>query len=227
MDFNLILEHLPTFFDACLLTIELVLVSLVLGLLFSVPLSLARASKNIAFNFIPTVYIFFFRGTPLLVQLFLVYYGVSQFESVRDSIFWPWLREPYWCAILAFSLNTAAYTAEIFRGAIQAVPKGEIEAGLSLGFSQSQLYQRIILPRALGIALPAYGNEVVLMVKASALASTITVMEITGVSRTLNAQTYAPFEMFSLAAVFYISLALFSGFIFKRLEQHMNHWQAR
>jgi polar amino acid transport system permease protein len=153
-------------------------------------------------------YITFFRGTPLLVQIFLIYYGTGQFDWIRDTPLWPLLREAYWCAILAFSLNTAAYTAEILRGAIQAVPRGETEAGFALGMSRWLVFRLISLPRGFRLALPAYGNEIILLIKSSSLASTITLLDITGAARTLVAHTYAPYEVFLVAGALYLVLVL-------------------
>ena len=140
-----------------------------------------RVSANPVIRVLPLAYTFFFRGTPLLVQLFLFYYGLAQFEAVRESIFWPYLREAYWCALLVFALNTGAYTTEILRGAIQAVPRGEVEAAQAIGMSRALMLRRITLPIAYRIALPAYSNEIILMLKGSALASTITLLDLTGI----------------------------------------------
>ena len=168
---------------------------------------------------LPYGYIFFLRGTPLLVQLFLVYYGLAQFEAVRQSAFWPVLRDPYWCAVITLTLHTAAYIAEILRGAIQAIPPGEIEAARALGMSRGQALLRIILPRAARIGLPAYSNEVILMLKASALASTITLLELTGMARTIIARTYLPVEIFFAAGMFYLLIAFVLVRGFKLLER--------
>jgi octopine/nopaline transport system permease protein len=145
-----------------------------------------------------------FRGTPLLVQIFLIYYGLGQIPFIRDSFLWPFLREAYWCAILAFTLNTAAYTSEMIRGGILAVPHGQVEAAYACGFSRFLVYRRIIAPIAIRQALPAYGNEVILMVKASSLASTITLLEITGIARRIISQSFAVFEVFIVAGAIYL-----------------------
>jgi len=153
------------------------------------------------------------------VQIFLIYYGTGQFEWIRTTPFWPILREAYWCAILAFSLNTAAYTAEILRGAIQAVPRGAIEAGLALGMSRWHVFRLISLPRAFRLALPAYGNEIILVIKSSSLASTITLLDITGVARTLVAHTYAPYEVFLVAGALYLVVVLATTRLLAILER--------
>jgi polar amino acid transport system permease protein len=182
----------------------------------------ARVSGRWWLNGPAYTYIFFFRGTPLLVQIFLVYYGLSQFETIRDGPLWPILREPYWCAIIAFSLNTAAYTAEIIRGGIQGVPHGEIEAARALGMSRLLVLRRIILPRAFRLALPAYGNEIILLLKASALASTITLLDLTGVARTIIARTYMPIELFAMAGAIYLVMTFFITRAIKALEHWLN-----
>ena len=222
MDFSVIVEYFPRLLEGAWITIQLVLVSGIIGSLMAVPIGLARHSSSFWVSAIPYAYIFFFRGTPLLVQIFLVYYGVSQFEAVRDSLFWPYLREPYWCAIIAFSLNTAAYTAEILRGALGAVPRGEVEAAKSIGMRKVQLYKRIMLPRALGMIMPAYGNEVILMLKGSALASTITLLDLTGMARTIIARTYTPIEIFLAAGVIYLLMSMAIIQLFRYLEMRSN-----
>lgn len=220
-------RYLPRLMDGVWITLQLVLLSGVIGFLMAVPLALMRISKNPWLWVFPYCYIFFFRGTPLLVQIFLVYYGLSQFESLRN-LGWIWtdvLSQPYWCAIIAFSLNTSAYIAELFRGAIQAVPKGETEAAQALGMSQRQQYQYVILPRAFGIILPAYGNEVILMLKGSALASTITLLDLMGATRGAISRTYLSLEFFLLAGFIYLILtAVLIGF-FRLLENLFNAHQ--
>ena len=204
MNWDVIIKWLPKLLEGAYLTLELVAISVVVGLLVAIPLGMARASRHWYVRALPFSYIFFFRGTPLLLQLFLVYYGLAQFDAVRESIFWPYLRDPYWCALLAMTMHTAAYIAEIIRGAIQAVPPGEVEAARALGMSRGQTMWHITLPRAARIGLPAYSNEVILMLKASSLASTITLLELTGMARTIIARTYLPVEIFFAAGLFYL-----------------------
>lgn len=224
-DWDVIIKYYPKLLDGALLTLELVAVSGLVGVLLAVPLALMRASGNRAVNFLPFCFIYFFRGTPLLIQIFLIYYGASQFAGVRESVFWPILKEPYWCAIIAFTLNTAAYSAELFRGAIQAIPKGELEAADAFGMSWGLKTRRIVLPRAFGIALPAYGNEVILMLKSSALASTITLLDLTGMARTIQARTYTPVELFTAAGVIYLLIAAVVIGLFYLLESRFNRYQ--
>lgn len=222
MNIVLIIETLPHLLEGLLLTLQLTGASVVAGLVIATPLALLRASDRRVFSFPVQAYTFLFRGTPLLVQLFLIYYGLSQLDWFRTSFAWPLLRDPYWCALVAFSLNNAAYTTEILRGGIRAVPVGELEAAKALGMSAAQRIRRILLPIGFRLAMPAYGNEVVLMLKASSLASTITLMELTGTSRKLVAQTFAPYEIFIAAALLYLAITfLFIG-SFSVLERRLS-----
>ncbi|PZP23183.1 ABC transporter permease [Pseudomonas kuykendallii] len=219
MNWEVIIKWLPRLTDGAILTLELVAFSVIAGLILALPIGIARASRHWYVRAIPFSYIFFFRGTPLLVQLFLVYYGAAQFDAVRQSALWPYLRDPYWCAVLTMTMHTAAYIAEILRGAIQSVPPGEIEAARALGMSRAQSMLHIVLPRAVRIGLPAYSNEVILMLKASALASTITLLELTGVARTMNARTYLPVEGFFTAGIYYLVITFVLINAFKLLER--------
>ncbi|QQN49231.1 ABC transporter permease [Stutzerimonas balearica] len=219
MSWDLFIKWLPSFLEGAWLTLQLVGISVIAGLILALPLGIARASRHFPVRALPYAYIFFFRGTPLLVQLFLVYYGMAQFDAVRQSALWPYLRDPYWCAIITMTMHTAAYIAEIIRGAIQNVPHGEIEAARALGMSRSQALLHIILPRATRIGLPAYSNEVILMLKASALASTITLLELTGMARKIAARTYMHEEMFLTAGLIYLVIAFILMQGFKVLER--------
>lgn len=221
MSWDYIVKWMPKLLQGATLTLELVAIAVIVGLILAIPMGIARASRNRYVSTLPYAYIFFFRGTPLLVQLFLVYYGLAQFEAVTKGPLWPYLRDPFFCAALTMSLHTTAYIAEILRGAIQAVPPGEIEAARALGMSRSKALIYIILPRAARIGLPAYSNEVILMLKASALASTVTLLDITGMARTITARTYLPEETFFLAGMIYlvISFVLVQGF--KVLERYL------
>jgi arginine/ornithine transport system permease protein len=212
-----ILESLPTYFSGALTTLELLLISLVLGLALALPLAVLRSlggwpSRVVWF------YTYVIRGTPMLVQLFLIYYGLAQFELVRESIAWPWLSSAWFCACLSFVLNTAAYTTEIIAGAIRALPPGEIEAAQALGMSRVVTLRRIVLPQALRRALPAYGNEAIFMLHGTALASLVTLVDLTGVARQVNATNYLPFEAFITAAVFYLALTLVLVALFHQAE---------
>ncbi len=219
MVWELFLKWLPKLIQGATLTLELTALSVIAGLIVAIPLGIARSSKLWYVRSLPYAYIFFFRGTPLLIQLFLVYYGLGQFEAVRESVLWPYLRSPFWCAVITMTLHTAAYIAEILRGAIQAIPPGEIEAARALGMSRFKTLIHIILPRATRIGLPAYSNEVILMLKASSLASTVTLLELTGMTRTIIARTYQTVDMFLIAGLLYLvmSFVLIQGF--KLLER--------
>ncbi|NWA33469.1 ABC transporter permease [Pseudomonas sp. C6002] len=219
MNWAVIIKWLPKLAQGATLTLELVAIAVIAGLLLAIPLGIARSSRLWYVRTLPYCYIFFFRGTPLLVQLFLVYYGLAQFDAVRESFMWPYLRDPFWCATATMTLHTAAYIAEILRGAIQAIPSGEIEAARALGMSRPKALFYIILPRAARIGLPAYSNEVILMLKASALASTVTLLELTGMARTIIARTYLPVEIFFAAGLFYLLMSYVLVRFFKLLER--------
>lgn len=221
MKWDVIVKWLPKLLEGAYLTLELVAIAVLVGLLIAIPMGMARASRHWYVRALPFSYIFFFRGTPLLLQLFLVYYGLAQFDAVRQGPLWPYLRDPYWCALIAMTMHTAAYIAEIIRGAIQAVPPGEVEAARSLGMSRAQTMWHIILPRAARIGLPAYSNEVILMLKASSLASTITLLELTGMARTIIARTYLPVEIFFAAGLFYLMMTFILVQIFRWLERKL------
>ena len=227
IDLDLIWRSLPQLLHGALLSVQLVVVSGLIGLMIAVPLALGRISENPLIRTGPYAYIFFFRGTPLLVQLFLVYYGLGQFEAIRNSVLWPILREPYWCAVITMAMHTGGYIAEILRGALQAVPAGEIEAARALGMSKWLVIRRIMLPRAARIALPAYGNEVILMLKGSALASTITLLDLTGMARTIIARTYDPVSIFLAAGVIYLAISYVMVRAFRLLERHWNRHLVR
>jgi len=213
MNYELMIETFPKLLVGLNITIQLVAISLIVGFCLAIGLALLRLSNNLFLNFFANTYIFYFRGTPLLVQIFLIYYGIAQFEFIRESFVWYFFKEPYWCAILALTLNTCAYSSEIIRGGIQSVPFGQIESAKSTGMSGLLLYRRIILPIAFRQALPAYGNEMILMVKATSLVSTITIMDITGIARLIIAKTFSPVEIFIVAGLIYLTI----NFIVTRL----------
>jgi arginine/ornithine transport system permease protein len=223
IDFVLIAQHWDMFLTGIGYTLLIVAVSLIVGGALSLPLAVARAYRTPVVNQIIWAYVYVFRGTPLLVQLYLIYYGLGQFETVRDSFLWPILRDPLWCTLISFVLNTAAYTTEIFRGAIEAIPFGEVEAARACGMSGWLRTTRIVLPNALRRALPAYSNEVIFMLHGSVVASTVTIIDILGAGRTLNAQYYLAYEGFLTAAVIYMSLVFFITRGFKFWEKH---WHA-
>ncbi|HBK7245031.1 TPA: ABC transporter permease [Vibrio cholerae] len=215
MDFSLIIDSLPIYLSGLWTTVWLVSLSLVIGLLCAIPLAIARNSKQKWFSLPAWGYIYFLRGTPLLVQLYLIYYGMDQWFPVKDTLW----EHAWFCALVAFILNTSAYTAEIIRGAINGLPKGEVEAAKAYGMSRFQTYQRIILPSALRRSLPAYSNEVIFMLHGSAVAGIVTIMDLTGAARLVNSRYYAPFEAFLSAGLFYMALTFIILWCFKQSEQ--------
>ncbi len=218
LDFNLILSSLPLYASGLLVTFELLLIALALGLLLAVPLALMRVSRSPLVNFPAWLYTYVIRGTPMLVQLFLIYYGLAQFDVIRDSFMWPYFSSATFCACLAFAINTSAYTAEILAGSLKATPPGEIEAARAMGMSRAQLYRRILLPSAMRRALPQYSNEVIMMLHTTSLASLVTLIDLTGAARTISSQYYMPFEAFITAGLFYLVLTVGLVRLFKYAE---------
>ena len=220
MDYEIIINNLPLYLNGLLVTIQLVLIALISGFGLAVPLALMAVSKVSFFKCPAKTYIYFFRGTPLLVQMFLLYYGMGQFEEIRESVLWILFKEAYWCAIIAFALNTAGYTAEILRGAIEQTPFGEIEAANASGMSKSTLYRRIILPGSFRRALPAYGNEVIFMLHGSALAGVITIVDLFGAAKIVNSRYFVPFESFITAGFFYLCCTFCIIWFFRWVEKY-------
>ncbi|WP_437880107.1 ABC transporter permease [Pseudomonas sp. LRF_L74] len=220
-EWELLVKWTPKMLEGALLTLELLGLSALIGLILAVPLGIARASRHWYVRALPYGYIFFFRGTPLLLQLALVYYGLAQFDAVRKSMFWPYLRDPFFCTLLAMSLHTTAYIAEILRGAIHAIPIGEMEAARSLGMSRRQTLIFIVLPRAARIALPAYSNEVILMLKASAVVYTVTLYDLMGMAKTIAAKNYQYMLFFCYAGLFYLLITLGLTLVFRLIEKHL------
>ena len=219
LDFSVIWESLPLYFGGVLVTLKLLAIALVVGLAVAIPMALMRVSRQPAINFPAWLYTYVIRGTPMLVQLFLVYYGLAQFALVRESLLWPYLSNATFCACLAFAINTSAYTAEILAGSLKATPHGEIEAARAMGMSRARLYRRILLPSALRRALPQYSNEVIMMLHTTSLASIVTLIDITGAARTVSSQYYLPFEAFITAGVFYLCLTFILVRLFKLAER--------
>ncbi|MBL8671190.1 MAG: ABC transporter permease [Alphaproteobacteria bacterium] len=220
MDPVFMAQTFVTLLDGIPLALQLVSIALAAGAVFAVALAFMRLYGGLALGSLARAYVFVFRGTPLLVQIFLIYYGLGQFEDVRASLLWPFLREPYWCAVLALMLNTAAYTSEIVRGGLQSVPFGQVEAARACGMSGILLFRRIVAPIALRQALPGYGNEVILMVKATSLASIITLMEITGLAHRLISETFRAIEIFVCAGAIYLIM----NFAVTRAIKMVEHW---
>ncbi|NQD93991.1 ABC transporter permease [Pseudomonas sp. CrR25] len=218
-DYNVIWENLPLYFGGVMVTLKLLLISLALGLAMAVPLALMRVSKSQLLNAPAWLYTYVIRGTPMLVQLFLIYYGLAQFELVREGMLWRYLSDATFCACLAFAINTSAYSAEILAGSLKATPHGEIEAAKAVGMSRARLYRRILLPSAMRRALPQYSNEVIMMLHTTSLASIVTLIDITGAARTVSSQYYLPFEAFITAGLFYLCLTFVLVRLFKSAER--------
>jgi octopine/nopaline transport system permease protein/arginine/ornithine transport system permease protein len=223
MDFQVIVDSIPALFAGLGLTVQITALALILGFVAAVPLAMLRVSRNPILWAPVYGYIFFFRGTPLLVQIFLIYYGSGQFRPfLQDMGAWTLFREAYFCALLTLTLNTAAYTAEIFRGAIQAVPHGEVEAARSCGMSGWLLYRRIVLPKALRLALPAYSNEVVFLFQSTSLVSIITLMDLTGVARVIVARTFDVYEIYITAGMMYLIITYGVLWVFRAVEHRLS-----
>jgi arginine/ornithine transport system permease protein len=221
MDFAPIFENLDLFVEGAINTATLVFWSLVVGLVLSVPLAVLRMSSNPLLNGPVWAFTYFFRGTPLLVQMFLIYYGLGQWQVMIDlSRELTFLRDAYWYALVAFTLNTSAYTTEIIRGAIAGTPYGEIEAARACGMSKGQTYRRIILPSAFRRALPAYSNEVIFMLHGSAVASVITIIDLLGAARIVNSRYLIPYEAFIFVGLIYMVMTFCILGGFRRLERH-------
>jgi octopine/nopaline transport system permease protein len=221
MDFTFMQETFLRLLEGLPLTLNLAFTSVALGAILAMTFALMRMSGIAALDWFARAYVFVFRGTPLLVQIFLIYYGLGQFRpTLQEWGLWGFFREPYWCAVLALTLNTAAYASEIIRGGLQAVPHAQVEAARACGMSGFLLFRRIVFPIAVRQALPAYGNEIILMVKATSLASIITLMELTGIAQKLIAQTFRAVEVFVVAGAIYLAL----NFIVTRLIYALEWW---
>lgn len=215
------LQTLSYYGEGLVTTVQLVFLSLIIGLVAAVPLAIGRGSRRRWVKMPIFLYTYVFRGTPLLVQLYLIYYGVVFVEGIQESWLWVILEKPFVPALIAFTLNTAAYTTEIFHGAIKATPRGEIEAARAYGMSRALMLRRIVLPSAFRRALPAYGNEVIFMLHASAIASVVTIMDLTGAARFVYARFYAPFEAFLFVAAIYLCLTFAILYLFRYLERRL------
>ena len=220
---DLMLESLPRLLNATKLTIQLTLLSLFFGIFVGAFFALLRTSNNKIFYYISYYYSYIFRGTPLLVQIFIIYFGLGQVEWVRESFLWIFLKEPYSCAILAFTLNTGAYTSEIFRSALETISKGILEAAKSLGLSKTNTFFKIKLPIAIKQSLPAYGNEMILMLKGTSLASTVTLLDLTGVAKHIISTTFRPVEVFIVAGSIYLLMTFIIHNLIKFLEKKYNY----
>tara|TARA_Y100000768_G_scaffold327489_1_gene265167 strand:+ start:96 stop:773 length:678 start_codon:yes stop_codon:yes gene_type:complete len=219
MDFELMVNSFPKLLNATLITLKLLSVSLIIGLFIGLFFAILRLNKNVFINKFAYGYSYIFRGTPLLVQIFIIYFGLGQIEYLRSTILWVILKEPYWCAIIAFALNTGAYTSEILRSAFQTIKPGLIEAGKSLGISNKIIFYKIQIPIAIRQSLPAYGNEIILMMKGTSLASTVTLMDLTGVAKYIISTTFKPIEVFIVAGGIYLFMTFVIHNFVKFLEK--------
>ena len=219
MDLELMISSFPKLLNATVVTLKLLSLSLFFGLFIGLLFAIMRMSKNLILNQFAYGYSYLFRGTPLLVQIFIIYFGFGQIELIRESFLWVILKEPYWCAIIAFALNTGAYTSEILRSAFQTIKKGYIEAGKSLGISNKIIFYKIQIPIAIRQSLPAYGNEIILMMKGTSLASTVTLMDLTGVAKYIISTTFKPIEVFIVAGGIYLFMTFMIHNVIKYLEK--------
>ena len=219
MDLELMINSFPKLLSAAVITLKLLSVSLIIGLFIGLFFAILRLNKNIFINRFAYGYSYVFRGTPLLVQIFIIYFGLGQIEYLRSTVLWVILKEPYWCAIIAFALNTGAYTSEILRSAFQTIKPGIIEAGKSLGISNNVIFYKIQIPIAIRQSLPAYGNEIILMMKGTSLASTVTIMDLTGVAKYIISTTFKPIEVFIVAGGIYLFMTFIIHNVIKFLEK--------
>ena len=219
MDLELMINSFPKLLSAAVITLKLLSVSLMIGLFIGLFFAILRLNKNIFINRFAYGYSYIFRGTPLLVQIFIIYFGLGQIEYLRSTVLWVILKEPYWCAIIAFALNTGAYTSEILRSAFQTIKPGIIEAGKSLGISNKIIFYKIQIPIAIRQSLPAYGNEIILMMKGTSLASTVTIMDLTGVAKYIISTTFKPIEVFIVAGGIYLFMTFIIHNLIKFLEK--------
>jgi len=219
MDLELMTNSFPKLLSAAVITLKLLSVSLIIGLFIGLFFAILRLNKNILINRFAYGYSYIFRGTPLLVQIFIIYFGLGQIEYLRSTVLWVILKEPYWCAIIAFALNTGAYTSEILRSAFQTIKPGIIEAGKSLGISNKVIFYKIQIPIAIRQSLPAYGNEIILMMKGTSLASTVTIMDLTGVAKYIISTTFKPIEVFIVAGGIYLFMTFIIHNLIKFLEK--------
>lgn len=221
MDLAFMWETFLTLLPGLPLTLELAATSILAGGILAVIICFIAVVGGPVGRGFTQGYVFVFRGSPLLVQMFLIYYGLGQFRPFLQEVgVWAFFREPYWCAVIALTLNTAAYTSEIFRGGLQAVSVQQVEAARACGMSGPLLLRRIVLPIAIRQALPAYGNEIILMLKATALASVITIMEVTGLAGKLIADSFRAFEVFIVAGTIYLAIT----FLVTRLLMIVEFW---
>ena len=219
MDFELMIGSFPKLLSATVITLKLLSLSLFFGLFIGLFFAILRMNKNPIINKFAYGYSYVFRGTPLLVQIFIIYFGLGQIEYLRSTFLWVILKEPYWCAIIAFALNTGAYTSEILRSAFHTILPGLKEAGKCLGIPNKVIFYKIQIPIAIKQSLPAYGNEIILMLKGTSLASTVTLMDLTGVAKYIISTTFKPIEVFIVAGGIYLFMTFCVHNLIKFLEK--------
>jgi His/Glu/Gln/Arg/opine family amino acid ABC transporter permease subunit len=222
-DISIVWSALPALAMGALLTLKLTALVILLGSVLAFPLALAKNARRAAIRSVANAYIMFFRGTPSLVQVFLLYYGASQFHSIQGSFLWPVLRDPFWCVVIALGLNSASYSGKTLAAALAAVPKGIKEAAFTLGLARHQSFLTVELPLAARAALPAFGNEIILTCKATSLASTVTLLDLTGTARLLSSETYAPYEVFLSAGLVYLAINYSLMLAMRRLESSFRY----
>jgi len=218
MSFDLLLPAFKAIQHGMWFSLLITVTAFGVGQIFALPIALALTSPKKWLRYPAASYTFMVRGSPLLVQLFIVYYGLGQVEFIRGSFVWPLLRSALYCAIVTIGLNSAAYSAEVIAGAIRQLPKGQTEAASALGLTKFAAFRKVIFPQVYRSILPALGNELVLVMKGSTLASAVTVMEMTGAARVFVAKTYAPFETFLIAGAIYLIIGAIFGFIIRSIE---------
>ena len=223
MDFDLMITSFPKLLNATVVTLKLLSASLFFGLFIGLLFAILRLNKNPIINKFAYGYSYVFRGTPLLVQIFIIYFWLGQIEYFRSTFLWAVFKEPYWCAIIAFSLNTGAYTSEILRSAFQTIKPGIIEAGKSLGISSRVIFFKVQIPIAIKQSLPAYGNEIILMMKGTSLASTVTLLDLTGVAKYIISTTFKPIEVFIVAGSIYLFMTFLIHNLIKYLEKRFSY----
>ncbi len=219
MNFAIISENFHLFLGGLSITLQMLVLSIPIGSLLAIGIAWLMLHPNALVRLPTQGYVYFFRGTPLLIQLFMIYYGLGQFEFIRSSPLWVLLKEPYFCALLALALNNSAYTAEILRGAIKATSHHEIEAAYSMGMSRPMAFFRIILPSGLRRSIPAYSNEVIFMLHGTVVVSLVTLYDITGVARFINSRYYSPYEAFITAGLMYLVITFIIIGCFKLVER--------
>ena len=219
MDFDLMFSSFPKLLSASIVTLKLLSASIFFGIFIGLFFAVLRIKKNKFLNLFAYGFSYVFRGTPLLVQIFIIYFGLGQIEYLRSTVLWTILKEPYWCAIIAFSLNTGAYTSEILRSAFQTIKPGIVEAGESLGLKKNVIFYKIQIPIAIKQSLPAYGNEIILMLKGTSLASTVTLLDLTGVAKYIISTTFRPIEVFIVAGGIYLFFTFIIHNLIKFLEK--------